>query len=190
MYLEAPIVRVCLGTTHCQPIARSVTIFYSSLHSLLRAPHLPPSAFPWQTIVRWHEGGASRLSCFSRVWLFATLWAVAHHAPLSTESSRQEYWHGLPCPPPWDLPDPGIEPGYFMSPALAGGFYTTSTTWEGSHDGGYGPIWSMPKRPLFSPFVSLCVCLCLCLSLSHTICPDSKTQLIYSKSRSLIYIHI
>ena len=42
----------------------------------------------------------------------------------------QEYWSGLPCPPPWDLPNPGIEPVSLMSPALAGGFFTTSATWE------------------------------------------------------------
>ena len=44
--------------------------------------------------------------------------------------SRQEYWSGLPCPPPEDLPDPGIEPETLMFPALAGGFFITSTTWE------------------------------------------------------------
>ena len=44
--------------------------------------------------------------------------------------SRQEYWSELPCPSPGDLPDPGIEPGSHTSPALAGGFFTTSTTWE------------------------------------------------------------
>ena len=44
--------------------------------------------------------------------------------------SRQEYWSGLPCPPPGDLPDPGIKPTSFISPALAGGFFTTSTTYE------------------------------------------------------------
>ena len=44
--------------------------------------------------------------------------------------SRQEYWSGLPGPPPGDLPDPGIEPTFLMSPALAGGFSTTSATWE------------------------------------------------------------
>ena len=37
--------------------------------------------------------------------------------------SRQEYWSGLPCPPPGDLPDPGIKPRFVMSSALAGGFY-------------------------------------------------------------------
>ena len=44
--------------------------------------------------------------------------------------SRQEYWSGLPCPPPGDLPDPEIEPMSLTSLALAGGFFTTSATWE------------------------------------------------------------
>ena len=46
----------------------------------------------------------------SRVRLFATPWTVAHQAPPSMEFTRQEYWSGLPFPPPGDLPDPGIEP--------------------------------------------------------------------------------
>ena len=45
-----------------------------------------------------------------------------NQAPLSMGFPRQEYWSGLPCPPPGDLPDPGIEPA---SPALAGRFFTT-----------------------------------------------------------------
>ena len=44
--------------------------------------------------------------------------------------SRQEYWIGLLCPALGDLPDPGIKPVSLMSPALAGGFFTTSATWE------------------------------------------------------------
>ena len=60
------------------------------------------------------------------VQLFATPWTVARQAPLSMGFSRQEYWSGLPCPPPGDLPDPGIEPASPVSPALAGGFFTTS----------------------------------------------------------------
>ena len=44
--------------------------------------------------------------------------------------SRQENWSGLPFPVPEDLPDPGIELVSLTSPALAGGFFTTSTTWE------------------------------------------------------------
>ena len=42
----------------------------------------------------------------------------------------QEYWSGLPFPSPGDLPDPGIEPASPTSSALAGGFFTTSTTWQ------------------------------------------------------------
>ena len=42
--------------------------------------------------------------------------------------NKQEYWSELPCPPPGDLPHPEIKPASLMSPALAGGFFTTSTT--------------------------------------------------------------
>ena len=70
------------------------------------------------------------LSCFSHVQLFATLWAVAHQAPLSMGFSRQEYWSGLPFPPPGDLPNPGIKPMTPVFPALAGRFFTTSAAWE------------------------------------------------------------
>jgi len=42
------------------------------------------------------------------------------------EFSRQEYRSGLPCPPPGDLPNPGIKPASLVSPALAGKFFTTS----------------------------------------------------------------
>ena len=58
------------------------------------------------------------MCCFSRVSLFVTLWTVAQQAPLSMGFSRQEYWSGLPCPPPRDLPDPEIElaSGYFTEP--------------------------------------------------------------------------
>ena len=45
--------------------------------------------------------------------------------------SRQEYWSGLPCPPPGDLPDPGIKPAFLLSPALAGRFFTTSASFPG-----------------------------------------------------------
>ena len=65
------------------------------------------------------------LSCFSCVQLFAIC-----QAPLSMGFSRQESWTGLPCPPPGDLPDPGIKPASVRYPALIGMFFTTSTTWE------------------------------------------------------------
>ena len=60
--------------------------------------------------------------------------------------SRQEYWSGLLCPPPGDLPDPGIECVSLMSPALAGGFFTTSATWE---------VLSFTKLSFFSFFFPL-----------------------------------
>ena len=62
------------------------------------------------------------LSCFSRIRFCATLWTIAHQAPLSMGFSRPEYWSGLPCPPPGDLPDPRAEPVSLMSPALASMF--------------------------------------------------------------------
>ena len=68
----------------------------------------------------------------SRVQLFAALWTVACQAPLFLEFSKQEYWSELPLPTPGNLPDPGIKPESLMCPALAGEFFTTSTTWEAS----------------------------------------------------------
>ena len=66
-------------------------------------------------------------SRFSRVRLYVTPWTVARQAPLSLGFFRQEYWSGLPFPSAGFLPNPGIEP---TSPALAGGFFTTSATRE------------------------------------------------------------
>ena len=65
---------------------------------------------------------ASVLSRFSHVSLFVTLWTVVCQAALSMGFPGQEYWSGLPCPPPGDLPNPGTEPTSPASPALAGGF--------------------------------------------------------------------
>ena len=78
------------------------------------------------TIVLWY------VPCYvaQSLRLFATLWTVAHQASLSMGFSRQEYWSGLPCSPPGDLPDPGIKLASLMSPALPDRFFTTSTTWE------------------------------------------------------------
>ena len=54
-----------------------------------------------------------------------TPWTVVGQAPLSMRFARHEYWSGLPFPLPGDLPNPGIEPAFLVSPALAGGFFTT-----------------------------------------------------------------
>ena len=64
------------------------------------------------------------LSHSSRVRLFATPCTIAHQVFLFMEFSRQEYWSELPCPPPGDLPNPGILPMSLMSPVLAGRFFT------------------------------------------------------------------
>ena len=66
----------------------------------------------------------------SLVQLFVTLWTVARQAPLSMGFSRPEYWSGLPCPPPGDHLNPGVEPASLVSASLADRFFTTSTTWE------------------------------------------------------------
>ena len=70
------------------------------------------------------------LSCFSHVPLFATLWTIPRQDPLSMGFSWQECWSGLLCPPPGDLPDPGIKPTSLTSPALTGGFFTTMPPWK------------------------------------------------------------
>ena len=69
-----------------------------------------------------------KVKLLSRVRLFVTPWTIAYQAPLSMGLSRQEYWSGLPFPPPGDLPDPGIEP---RSPVLQADALTSRL--RGSH---------------------------------------------------------
>ena len=80
------------------------------VHILLSLPS-PYASLPFINEISESE----KVKSLSRVWLFVTPWTVAYQAPPSMESSRQEYWSGLPFPSPGDLPDPRIEPG---SPAL------------------------------------------------------------------------
>ena len=80
------------------------------------------------------------LNRFSHVRLYAC------QAPLSMGFPRQEYWSGLPCPPPGDLPDPGIEPASLTSPALAGRFFTTSITGLCSLSPHSEPLWKNDLR--------------------------------------------
>ena len=71
---------------------------------------------------KFHTSSASPvISRFSPIQLCATLWTVVCHALLSMGFSRQEYWSGLSFLLPGDLPNAGMEPMTFKSPALAGG---------------------------------------------------------------------
>ena len=96
-------------------------------------------------------------SVFSHAWLFVTPGTVAHQAPLSMGSSKQEYWSGLPFSSPGDLPDAGNKP---VSPALAGGFFTSE------------PPEKSLSLSLFL-YIYMCVCVCVCFSsvqlLSHVL---------------------
>ena len=78
---------------------------------------------PWaQTCTTSSHAGV--LSCFSHVWFFATPWT----SPSGTSVHgilQARIWSGWPCPPAGDLPDPGINPGSFISPVSAGGFFTS-----------------------------------------------------------------
>ena len=73
------------------------------------------------------------LSCVSRVQLFAALWTVAHQAPPSMRFSRQEYWSGLPCLPPGNLPNPGIKPVTLTSNLHCRRVLYHCATWEAHH---------------------------------------------------------
>ena len=65
----------------------------------------------------------------AHVPLPVTPWTVARQPPLSTGFSRHEYWGGWPCPLQGVFPTQGSNLS-LMSPAPAGGFFTTSATWE------------------------------------------------------------
>ena len=73
-------------------------------------------------LLHW-QVGSSPLVLPGNTKFFIT---AAYQAPLSIQFSRREYWSGLPCPLPEDLPDPGIEPVSLPPPALAGGFFSTA----------------------------------------------------------------
>ena len=78
----------------------------------------------------WVNDRYSMLSCFSHVQPFVILWAVTGQSSLSMGFSRQEHWSGLPLSPPGDLLTQGSNSHLLTSSALAGGFFTTSITWE------------------------------------------------------------
>ena len=107
---------------------KSVPIFYLILYSLQYLPILLSSDTPNQ-LLNWRGWDKLRVHAFilshsSSVCILMIPWTVAFQVPLSMGFSRQEYWSGLPCPPPGDLPNPGIEPTSLIPLALAGKFFT------------------------------------------------------------------
>ena len=99
----------------------------------LRTTPGPPSAPPGCPAVSTSQLGASDCLCesvlghFRPIRLFATAWTAARQALLSMGFSRQECWSGLPCPPPGDLPDPGIKPASYVSCISARATWDTCT---------------------------------------------------------------
>ena len=115
----------------------------------------------------------SMLSRFSRVQLFVTPWTVAHQVPLSKGFSRQRILEWVAMPFSRDLPNPGIEPKFLMSPALAGGFFTTSTIWE---------AWYFYIHGLNKRYISFTV------SFDFVTCSDKKLEIyIYFHWAVLVY---
>ena len=93
------------------------------------------------------------LSHFSHIQLFVTLWIVARQVPLSMGFSRQEYWSGLPCPPPGELPDPRIKPVSPVAPALQADSLPLSH--QGSPKLSVNQLQSCPS--VFFDFFIICV---------------------------------
>ena len=129
--------------TLCDPIASSPP--GSPVPGILQAKILEWVAISFSSAWKWKV----KVKSLSRVQLLATPWIAAHEAPPSMGFSRQEYQSGLP------------------SPALAGGFFTTSTTWE-------APKLSMPTKlthvsSIFSPSLKPCTSLPSCLGLYHSL---------------------
>ena len=114
-------------------------ILYSFLLACLNSQHHYPWGFgpllskielTWTQVLLYHNNQFDNLNGYkvtkgqdmpvvvellSHVWLYVTPWTVAHYAPLSLGFSRQEYWSGLPCPPPGHLCNPGMEPTHVSS---------------------------------------------------------------------------
>ena len=123
------------STTNAQP--KPTDLFFSSLHlscshnyhqfsnSMVRNSIMNTQyrvfTHKYMKLIHWFRHDwledhiLPKVKLFSRIWLLATPWTVAHQAPPSMGFSRQEYWSGSPFPSPGDLPYSGIEPG---SPAL------------------------------------------------------------------------
>ena len=100
------------------------------LQNFLKVAYIQPIVFSCYSNSEININTMCMHACrlFSHVQLFTPLWTAAHQAPLSMGFSRQEYWSGLPCSSPGNLPDRRIKPASLAFPASAGRFFTTRTT--------------------------------------------------------------
>ena len=112
-----------------------VYIYFNTPHSYFTSPwdliftvSIPLCRHCNKSIVDEYLGCCAQ--SLHHVQLFATPWTVPHQAPLSMGLSQQQYWSGLPFPPPGDLPAPGIEPTSTVAPVLAGRFFTSAPPGE------------------------------------------------------------
>ena len=115
-----------------------------------------------------HGFMSSTYICVQSFQLLVVPWTTPHQAPLSMESSRQEYWSGLPFPTTGDLPDPGIETTTLAFPAKTGWFFTTSAIWEAPRE---RALWNEahqnPEKVSDASVLSLCKC---CIYYTTTAC--------------------
>ena len=114
---------VCVSPLGCISLkTRAVSISFASISSELSTVYLI-------ALKEWERMCVKSLQSCPTV-----------HKPMDYNGILQEeYWRGLPCPPSGHLPNPGMEPMSLMPPALADGFFTTSTTWEAQP-------WPLPTR--------------------------------------------
>ena len=120
----SPLQYCCLGNPTDRGAWRAAVHGAQRLrHDLVTQPHLCYRTHEDNHICLCVCASVSMCVCvcvLSPIWLFVTPWTAALQAPLSMGLPRQQYWSGLPCPPPGDLPEPEIKP---MSPALADRFF-------------------------------------------------------------------
>ena len=99
----------------------------------------------WTGEILFHLYYACMLCYVSRVQFCVSIWTIACQAPLPMGLFQQERWSGLPCPPAGDLRYPRMEHASLTCPVLAGGFITTSATWEFPP---FSPLEKCNKNPL------------------------------------------
>ena len=138
--------------------------------------HKNPNFFCWRMFFRSYKWMPwCVFSHFSHVWLLATLWTMALQAPLLMGFSRQEYWSGLPCPPPGDLADPRIEQD---SPALQADSLPLSHCWNTKVDASQAHYYwcvsatrtslqtELQNIDIHTHYIRMCVCMCVCVCIS------------------------